>query len=203
MTTPVFIKSATRPREFPTDSGREVAFAGRSNSGKSSAINAVLGVRKLARTSKTPGRTQLINFFAVGDDQRVVDLPGYGFAKVPPQVQRQWQNMLENYFRGRRSLTGVLITVDIRRGLTALDRAMLGWTRPLGIPVGLLLTKADKLSRGAGLARRREIQTEAGDDVASLTLFSALNRQGVPEIRDQLQVWLAAEVPADEAEPEA
>ncbi len=190
-----FMKSATRRREFPPDSGREVAFAGRSNSGKSSAINAILGTRKLARTSKTPGRTQLINFFAVGpaqheQEQRVVDLPGYGFARVPPEVQRTWQRMLEDYFQSRASLAGVLITVDIRRGLTPLDRDMLGWTLPLGVPVGLLLTKADKLSRGAALAQRRAIAAEAGDEVASLTLFSALKGQGVPEVRDQLQAWL-------------
>jgi GTP-binding protein len=188
-----FIKSATRRREFPPDSGREVAFAGRSNSGKSSAINAILGTRKLARTSKTPGRTQLINFFAVGPERRVVDLPGYGFARVPPDVQRSWQRMLEEYFQSRRSLAGVLITADIRRGLTELDRDMLGWALPLGVPVGLLLTKADKLSRGAAIAQRRAIAAETGDEVASLTLFSALKGQGVPEAQDLLKAWLDGE----------
>jgi GTP-binding protein len=188
--TPSFVKSASRPRDFPADEGREVAFAGRSNSGKSSAINAVLGVRKLARTSKTPGRTQLINFFEVAPGCRVVDLPGYGFARVPPDVQRHWQALLETYFGTRDCLQGVLVTVDARRGLGDLDRAMLRWAAPLGVPVGVLLTKADKLSRGAALARRHEVVAELGE-IHAVTLFSTLDRRGVDQTRTQLATWLA------------
>ena len=185
-----FLKSAASARDFPGDVGREVAVAGRSNSGKSSAINALLGVNKLARTSKTPGRTQLINFFSLGDERRIVDLPGYGFARVPEAVRERWRSMMDEYFRSRRSLVGLIVTVDIRRELSALDADMLAYAEELELPVLVLLTKADKLSRGAAqsacLRVRRAVPGEVG-------LFSALKRQGITPARAKLASWLDAE----------
>ena len=190
MSTPVFLKSAARPGDFPADVGREVAFVGRSNSGKSTAVNLVAGVRKLARVSKTPGRTQLINFFGVGPEQRLVDLPGYGFARVAPGVQERWRRLLEAYFGERRSLAGLMLTVDIRRGLGPLDEQMLAWTRPLELPVAVLLTKADKLSRSAGLSAQRAVAEQLAGS-AEVTRFSAIGREGVTEARAWLAAWLA------------
>jgi len=189
MSAPTFIKSAANPKDFPSDTGREVAFVGRSNSGKSTAINAILGMRKLARVSKTPGRTQLINFFELAPDCRVVDLPGYGFARVPAEVRDRWQGLLEAYFRQRRSLAGLMITVDIRRGLTPMDETMLNWVEPLGVPVALLLTKADKLSRGAGLAQQQAVARQVASNVRQVR-FSAIGREGVAEAKVWLEAWL-------------
>ena len=184
-----FLKSARDPFQFPTDSGREVAVAGRSNSGKSSAINALAGRRSLARTSKTPGRTRLINFFAVGENQRLTDLPGYGYAKVPDSVLRHWRGLLETYFRQRRSLVGLLITVDVRRDLNDLDRVMLNWAQNARIPVTVLLTKADKLRRGAAMNRRSKIADALPPSVPAV-LFSARTKQGIEEARGRLVGWL-------------
>jgi GTP-binding protein len=184
-----FLKSAQKASQFPADSGREVAFAGRSNSGKSSAINAITGRRGLARTSKTPGRTQLINFFEIDDARRLVDLPGYGYAKVAETVRLQWRVLLEAYFQQRQSLAGLFITVDVRRGLRDLDQVMLSWSREAGVPAAVLLTKADKLSRSAGLNRRQEISADVPDE-QTLILFSAPRRNGVDDAREQLLVWL-------------
>jgi GTP-binding protein len=185
-----FLKSAAAPTDFPADIGHEVAFVGRSNSGKSSAINAIVGMRNLARVSKTPGRTQLINFFDVGSQRRIVDLPGYGFARVPAAIRQQWQQLLESYLLERRSLSALLLTVDIRRGLTAMDRTLLGWIAPRELPVGLLLTKADKLSRGAGLAQERGVVRELPRTVR-VARFSAVDRAGVTDARAWLDEWLA------------
>ena len=184
-----FLTSAREPKQFPLDSGREVAVAGRSNSGKSSAINALAGRRNLARTGKTPGRTQLINFFGVGEDRRLVDLPGYGFAKVPGAVRQHWRRLLENYFRRRRSLVGLLVTVDVRRGLKDLDWVMLEWALASGVPASVLLTKADKLSRGAARSRHLKVSGELPEGVNAL-LFSAPKRLGVHEARRSLSDWL-------------
>jgi GTP-binding protein len=207
VSTPIFLKSAAEPADFPDDEGREVAFVGRSNSGKSTAINLVAGVRKLARVSKTPGRTQLVNFFAVGEQRRLVDLPGYGFARVAPGTREQWRELIEAYVTGRRSLAGVIVTVDIRRGLTALDDDLLDWLRPLEVPVAVLLTKADKLSRGAGIERERDARRKLGQRV-KLARFSAQSRAGVPEAREWLAAWLDAKLgggrdaaPAEPMEP--
>jgi GTP-binding protein len=186
---PTFLKSAASPRDFPNDEGREVAFVGRSNSGKSSALNLITGASKLARVSKTPGRTQLINFFVLAPDRRLVDLPGYGFARVPTGVKDRWRGLLEAYLAERRSLVGLVLTVDIRRGLTALDEQLLAWLEPRELPLALLLTKADKLSRGAGLARQREVLQRVGRD-ARVLRFSALSRDGAAEARDCLEGWL-------------
>ncbi len=187
---PSFLIGARSPKQFPADTGLEVAFAGRSNSGKSSAINAITQRKGLARTSKTPGRTREINFFEVRDDRRLVDLPGYGYAKVSAAVRDEWRGLLEQYFRRRRSLRGLFVTVDIRRGIGDLDRVMLGWAEDAGVPAAALLTKADKLSRSAGLKRRDDIAATAPDGVP-LLLFSAPRRLGVDEARAQLAEWLA------------
>jgi GTP-binding protein len=183
----VFIRSAARPRDFPPDQGREVALVGRSNSGKSTALNCLVGARKLARVSRTPGRTQLANFFEVANERRIVDLPGYGFARVPRATQGRWQNLIEEYLGTRESLAGLLLTLDVRRGLLDLDLQMLGKARTLGIPLLLLVTKADKLSRQAALAAQQTIQAEAG---VPAILFSALTKQGVDEARACLEAWL-------------
>ena len=184
-----FLIGARSFRQFPADMGLEVAFAGRSNSGKSSAINAITKRKGLARTSKTPGRTREINFFAVAEDRRIVDLPGYGYAKVSAAIREEWRELLEQYFRRRRSLRGLFVTVDIRRGIGDLDRVMLSWADEAGVPAAALLTKADKLSRSAGLSRRAEIAASAPAGVP-LVLFSAPRRLGVDEARAQLGAWL-------------
>jgi GTP-binding protein len=184
-----FIKSAARPTDFPADTGREAAFVGRSNSGKSTALNLLAGVRKLARVSKTPGRTQLVNFFAAGEDRRLVDLPGYGFARVTADVQERWERVLSTYLTERQSLVGLVLTVDIRRGLTALDTQLLEWLKPRALPLIVLLTKSDKLSRGAGLAQQRAVGKELGAG-AHLTRFSAIDREGVEQARGWLTEWL-------------
>lgn len=186
--TPAFLKSAASARDFPADTGREVAVVGRSNSGKSSAINAILGA-KLARVSKTPGRTQLINFFSLGVGRRLVDLPGYGYARVGPDVRRRWQRLLADYFESRESLAGLMLTVDVRRGLVDLDRTMLAWVDELGVPTVLLVTKADKLSRGAALAAVGKVGKTSPVHV-SARLFSAVDRRGVEAAREQLETWL-------------
>lgn len=186
---PVFIKSAARPADFPDDEGIELAVVGRSNSGKSSAINCIVGMRKLARVSKTPGRTQLINFFELAPERRVVDLPGYGFARVPDAMRLRWRGLIEAYFGSRQSLRGLMITVDIRRGLVELDLTMIDWVSKLGIPMLLLLTKTDKLSRGVSLAQLRQVEQQAPAGAASI-LFSAIDKTGVNEARTQLRDWL-------------
>ena len=200
MATPTFIKSAAAPADFPDDDGREVAFVGRSNSGKSTALNLLAGVRKLARVSKTPGRTQLVNFFNVGEQRRLVDLPGYGFARVAPGTQERWRDLIEAYLSTRRSLVGVIVTIDIRRGITELDDTLLRWLERFDLHVGLLLTKADKLGRGAGVAREREIAAFAGRRV-ELTRFSALNRTGVEVARGWIDRWMQPVTKAETVAP--
>ena len=182
-----FLKSAQKASQFPPDLGREVAFSGRSNSGKSSAITAISARRSLARPSKMPGRTQLINFFEIDAGHRLVDLPGYGYAKVAEPVRQEWRSLLEAYFRRRESLSGLFITVDIRRGLRELDEVMLSWSREAGVPAAILLTKADKLSRSVNLVKRQQIAVNAGVPVI---LFSAPKRLGLEDARRQLLTWL-------------
>lgn len=186
-----YLTSASRPGQFVADEGREVAFAGRSNAGKSSAINAITGRRGLARTSKTPGRTQLVNFFSLGPNQRLVDLPGYGFAKVPEAMRRDWRHLMEAYFSGRTSLVGLVIVVDCRRLLTEGDRQMLAWARIAGCPAHVLLTKSDKLSRGRAAAALQTVRRELGRGV-STQLFSALKKSGVEDARNALDGMLGS-----------
>lgn len=190
MPTAIFLKSAARPADFPPDTGREVAFVGRSNSGKSTAVNVITGAHKLARVSKTPGRTQLLNFFSFGEDRRLVDLPGYGFARVAPEVQARWRKSLEAYLSTRVSLKGLIVTMDIRRGVTTLDDTLLRWLEPRELPVAVLLTKADKLSRSAAIQQERELQKALGPAIR-LTRFSALTGDGVQESQGWIEAWLS------------
>ena len=190
-----FIQSASEIEKAPPDQGWEVAFAGRSNSGKSSAINALTGNRKLARTSRTPGRTQLINFFALSDSQRLVDLPGYGFAKVPLAVKKKWNQQLERYLQYRESLRGLVMLMDIRHPLTDPDKQMLGWAVAASMPVHILLTKADKLKRGPAQNTLLSVRGELADhaELVSVQCFSSLKHQGVEELGKQINLWLTDE----------
>lgn len=176
----------------PPDNGAEVAFAGRSNAGKSSALNSITRQRSLARTSKTPGRTQQINFFDLGENRRLIDLPGYGYAKVPHAMKNKWQQNLAEYLRVRRSLRGLILLMDCRHPLTEFDQSMLTWSAEVGLPVHILLTKADKLKRGpasnALLDMRKQLP--AWHPQASVQLFSALKHTGVDEARAILSDWL-------------
>ena len=186
-----FLKSANAVSQFVPDEGVEVAVAGRSNAGKSSAINVIVNRRQFARTSRTPGRTQLVNFFSLGGERRLVDLPGYGFAKVTAATRRHWGELLEQYFETRRSLKGLIIVVDIRRRLTDFDRQMLAFADSVDLPVHVLLTKADKLKRGQQATALLEVK-KALDGRASVQTFSALKRDGEREARDVLEAFLKA-----------
>lgn len=183
-----FMTSAAKVDQCPADEGQEVAFAGRSNAGKSSALN-TLTHANLARTSKTPGRTQLLNFFRLDDQRRLVDLPGYGYAKVPIPLKQHWQRHLEAYLGSRESLVGVFLMMDIRHPLTEFDQMMLDWASASHLPLHVLLTKCDKLAFGAAknalLATQREIRQQWGEGV-TVQLFSALKRQGVEEAQLKL-----------------
>jgi len=184
-----FLTSANDPAQFVADSGAEVAFAGRSNAGKSTAINMIVKRRNFARTSKQPGRTQLVNFFSLGDDLRLVDLPGYGYAKVSRSMRRHWQELLEGYFQSRRSLSGTVLVVDSRRLLGEFDRLMLDWCGAIDCPVHVLLTKADKLKRREAAAGLAEVRSELGNS-ATVQLFSGTKGQGLDEARRSLQALL-------------
>lgn len=184
-----FIKSANALSQFVADTGAEVAFAGRSNAGKSSAINVIVNRRQFARTSKTPGRTRLVNFFYLREEQRLVDLPGYGFAKVASSMRHHWADLMADYFEARKSLCGMFLIVDIRRRLTDFDRQMLGFAESVGLPVHVLLTKADKLKRGQAAKAELEVRRDL-DGVASVQQFSALTRAGEEEARSQLEQFL-------------
>jgi GTP-binding protein len=177
-----FITSAWQPHQFPPDEGSEVAFAGRSNSGKSSALNAITGRKDLARTSKTPGRTQLINFFALGATQRLVDLPGYGFAKVPERMKEHWQQLMSRYIEARASLAGLVLVMDARRGLTDFDVQMLDWSRAHDLPAHVLLTKADKLNRSEAGNVLKQVRA-AIEGSATVQLFSAVAKTGIEDAR--------------------
>lgn len=183
-----FLISAAAPGQFPADHGAEVAFAGRSNAGKSSAINAIVGRQGLARTSKTPGRTRLINFFEVSPLARIVDLPGYGYASAPEAERRTWPRLLEA-LRERAALRGLFVIVDARRGVGEGDEVLLEWASP-GKRVHVLLSKADKLSRNEGRqALASAAQALAGR--ATVQLFSAHARAGLEEAQGVLRAWLA------------
>lgn len=184
-----FLTSANEPRQFVPDTGAEVAFVGRSNSGKSSAINAITQRHSLARTSKTPGQTQLVNFFELEPGERLVDLPGYGFAQVPRPVQDHWRGLLEAYFSMRESLRGLFVVVDVRRGLTDQDERMVGYAAARGRAVHLLLTKADKVGRSERTKTLAAVRHAAAGR-ASAQLFSSADRTGVDEARRTLKRWL-------------
>lgn len=187
-----FLISAAKLSQCPPDEGWEVAFAGRSNAGKSSAINSLTNNKKLAKTSKTPGRTQLINFFALSESQRLVDLPGYGFAKVPLAVKEEWTKQLENYLQRRESLRGLILLMDVRRPMQPFDTQMLGWAVAASMPVHILLTKADKLKRGPAKSTllQLEKQLEQYEGMATAQLFSALKHDGHRDLINVLDRWL-------------
>jgi GTP-binding protein len=186
-----FITSANAAHQFVPDTGVEVAVAGRSNAGKSSAINVIVNRRQFARTSKTPGRTQLVNFFSLRDGQRLVDLPGYGFARVSDAMREHWGELLSDYFRVRQSLKGLLLIVDIRRQLRDYDRQMMAFAEEVDLPIHILLTKADKLKRGQAARALLEVCKEVADR-ATVQQFSALSRQGEDEAREVLERYLTA-----------
>jgi GTP-binding protein len=185
-----FLKSASAPEDFPPSAG-EIAFAGRSNAGKSSALNA-LARHRLAFVSKTPGRTQLINFFALGDDRFLVDLPGYGYARVPAATRAPWEKLLGGYLQERAPLRGMALVMDVRHPLTELDRRMLAWFEPTGKPVHVLLSKADKLSRSSALSTLRDVQRELAALAPNFSaqLFSSLKKSGLDEAAAAVQAWL-------------
>jgi GTP-binding protein len=180
----IFLQSAARVSQLPEDSGYEVAFAGRSNAGKSSALNCLTGIKNLARTSKTPGRTQLINLFKLDEERRLVDLPGYGYAKVAMQVKMDWQRNLSHYLEVRQSLKGLILLMDIRHPLKDLDITMIDWAVSGELPVHILLTKADKLSRSDVKNTIFKVRKhyELMQHLVSVQSFSSLKKEGVDEL---------------------
>lgn len=197
-----YLISANKFSQCPEDSGAEVAFAGRSNAGKSSAINALTNNSKLARISKTPGRTQLINFFELNQPQyKLVDLPGYGYAKVPVAMKVHWQKHLDEYLQKRQCLQGVVLVMDIRHPMKEFDQMMVQWCKESQMPLLVLLTKADKLKKGPAqstlLQLRKQLAEQMGDLVGVQT-FSSLKKTGVDQLKLQLDQWLKA----DQNEPQ-
>lgn len=188
-----FLLSANAKSQFPMDSGAEVAFGGRSNAGKSSALNTIAGIHRLARTSKTPGRTQLINFFGLDPQRRLVDLPGYGFAKVPDAIKKHWERLLNDYLAERQSLKGIILLVDIRHALKPLDWQMIEWSLHHELPLHILLTKADKLKYGAIKQTVMEVERAlaADKETISVQAFSSFTKLGVDEVHEKLNEWLA------------
>ena len=187
-----FLTSVAHLRGLPHDHGREVAFAGRSNAGKSSAINALTGQRRLARTSRTPGRTRLINLFEIDEERRLVDLPGYGYAKVPRSMSREWGTLVGRYLESRNSLVGVVVLMDIRHPLTELDETLLDWCHAADLPVLAVLTKADKLARGRRAAALSEVRGRLArfGGGACTMVFSATRQIGRQELVERLDGWL-------------
>ncbi|MBA2648792.1 MAG: YihA family ribosome biogenesis GTP-binding protein [Legionella sp.] len=188
----VFLKSAARVDQLPPDVGFEVAFAGRSNAGKSSALNCLTGIKNLARTSKTPGRTQLINLFTIDSERRLIDLPGYGYAKVPLSVKLEWQKHLAHYLDVRLSLQGLILLMDVRHPLKDLDCMMIDWSLNRDLPVHVLLTKADKLSKSevkSCILKVRK-QYELASHLVTVQSFSSLKREGVADLIYQLNLWM-------------
>lgn len=190
----VFEISVAKPQDLPAATGPEIAFAGRSNAGKSSAINTLAGHTRLAFVSKTPGRTQLINLFRLPNGAALVDLPGYGYADVPVAVRKQWQGLLEHYLTRRQALIGLVMIMDARRPLTDLDRQMINWFGPTGKPIHCLLTKADKLTRQEQAkvlkSVREEIQAAGSPITASL--FSSLKKTGMEDVEKVVAAWLSS-----------
>jgi len=185
-----FMASAAQASQLTADTGREIAFAGRSNAGKSSAINAITERSGLARVSRTPGRTQLINFFELEPDRRLVDLPGYGYAKVPEKLRLAWLALMEHYFDTRESLVGLILIVDSRRGLTEQDASMLEWVLARGRAAHILLTKTDKLGRNDAARVLKQTREAVSEVPVTVQLFSAHARLGLTEARQIMQQWL-------------
>jgi len=199
-----FVTSANHVGQLPPDTGAEVSVSGRSNAGKSSAINVITGRKGLARTSKAPGATRLINFFELEPGRRLVDLPGYGFAKVPGSMREHWGELISAYFKRRESLRGAIVVMDVRHPLTANDRDMLAVALSRNVPVHVLLTKADKLGRGSARQALAGFRRDAGKDI-TVQLFSALNGEGLEEARRTLERMLDGrvqkETPVGPADP--
>lgn len=191
-----FMISAAQLSGTPADQGKEIAFAGRSNAGKSSAINTITRQKSLARTSKTPGRTQLLNFFAINEDHRFVDLPGYGYAKVPEKIKKQWYQLMESYLHNRKSLCGIILVMDIRHPLTEFDWQMINWCKHAGLPLHVLLTKTDKLKYGAAKNTLLKVEKELKtlELPVSIQLFSALKRMGIDDAHMVFDDWLGRAV---------
>ncbi|MEK6749591.1 MAG: ribosome biogenesis GTP-binding protein YihA/YsxC [Pseudomonadota bacterium] len=185
-----FLTSCAQLLQLPPDQGAEVAFVGRSNAGKSSALNAITGQRQLARVAKLPGRTQLINLFTLDPIRRLADLPGYGYARVSDAMQRHWQNLIEGYLQRRHCLQGLVLVMDIRHALTAQDQQLLGWAAERGLPAHALLTKADKLSFGAAKNTLLQVTKELAGTSVTAQIFSATSYQGVAELHQQMDTWL-------------
>ena len=186
-----FLKSASNITECPDDIGSEIAFVGRSNSGKSSAINVITNQKNLARISKTPGRTQLINFFEIDESRRLVDLPGYGYAKTSKAQQKEWGLMIGEYLKCRQTLKGIILIIDIRRGLMELDQDFLDFYLPMSKPLHILLTKSDKLKKQACRKSLDSVESIVGE-VSSIQLFSSLKRSGADEARERLLEFLSS-----------
>jgi len=188
----VFEISVAKPQDLPQATGPEIAFAGRSNSGKSSAINTLVGHTRLAFVSKTPGRTQLINLFRLRNGAALVDLPGYGYADVPLQIRKQWQGLLEHYLTRRQEIAGLVLIMDARRPLLELDRQMLNWFGPTGKPIHCLLTKADKLTRQEQTKILDHVRAEIADAGSPVTaqLFSSLKKTGIDAAEKEIGGWL-------------
>lgn len=191
----VFLQSAAKLSQCPESIIAEVAFAGRSNAGKSSAINTLTDNKKLARTSKTPGRTQLINYFSIADDMSLVDLPGYGYAKVPMSMKREWDKNLTEYLQNRTALRGLVLLMDIRHPMQEFDTMMLNGAMENEMPVHILLTKSDKLKKGPAkstlLAVQKHLCESKVDDLVSVQLFSSLKNEGVRDLVAVLDGWFA------------
>jgi GTP-binding protein len=185
-----YLTSAFELSQILPDEGREVAFAGRSNSGKSSAINCLTHQKKLCKTSKTPGRTQLINFFGIEESRRLVDLPGYGFAKVPTKLREHWGEVLSTFLLERKALAGLVIVVDIRRGISDIDQALIDLAGHQ-IDLHILLTKSDKLSKAAISKTISVVKRSLGDERHSVSSLSILNRQGLEQLEIRCAEWLA------------
>lgn len=187
----VFLTSAAKLSQLPAEEGAEVAFAGRSNVGKSSALNTLTQQKGLARTSKTPGRTQLINFFSLDETRRLVDLPGYGYAKVSREVKERWQKTLGEYLETRRCLKGLVLLMDIRHPLKEYDLLMIDWANHYAIPMHILLTKADKLSRNQAANALAGVKKSLDSHLlVSIQTFSSLTKTGLIELENKITGWL-------------
>jgi len=194
-----FTTSAPSLKQCPEDTGVEVAFAGRSNAGKSSALNTLAQQNKLARTSKTPGRTQLINFFEIEPGIRIVDLPGYGFAKVPDRMKREWQQNMSEYLEQRQSLVALVLVMDIRHPLTEFDLMMCDWAHEAQMPIHILLTKSDKLKRGPAQNTKLQVKKTLKHmgELLTVQTFSSLKKDGADILRKQITDFMAAGLPSD------
>ncbi|HNL21464.1 MAG TPA: ribosome biogenesis GTP-binding protein YihA/YsxC [Rhodocyclaceae bacterium] len=200
----VFHTTVAHLRDLPVDSLCEIAFSGRSNAGKSSAINTLAGRTRLAFVSKTPGRTQHLNYFSLGERRYFVDLPGYGYAKAPEGVRAQWEGLIGPYLQGRAVLVGLVVIMDVRHPMTDLDRRLIDWDAPTGRPIHILLSKADKLSRQEQIKTLRAVQAELASMVGlfSVQLFSSLKKAGIEEAETVLAGWLGLPPPAIKRPPE-